>query len=325
MPRIASSRLVFPGFLLAGLLQAGAAPAADTSELDIEYAEPARLSTRSLLLDISALPSGGFVAVGERGHVVYSADGETWQQADVVPTRSTLTTVTGHGSRLWAAGHDTVILTSGDAGVTWTRQYFDPERQQPIMDIHFFDDRRGIAIGAYGLALVTADGGANWLDHSVSEEEWHNNALLALDESTLLVAGEAGFSYRSTDAGETWETIEMPYPGSMFGIVRSAPGCVMEFGLRGHAQQSCDGGGSWEELETGTDYTIAGAAHVDGRTVLVGNTGLILVYDGDGKFTTMSHSSGVDFAALVHAGNGRFLLVGESGIHRYPEVGENGR
>jgi photosystem II stability/assembly factor-like uncharacterized protein len=288
--------------------------------LDIEYAEHAVLSTQSLLLDIAALPDGGFVAVGERGHVIYSADGRQWKQAEVVPTSSTLTAIAEFGGRLWVAGHDSVILTSGDGGLNWTRQYFDPDRQQPIMDMHFFDASHGMAIGAYGLTLVTSDGGANWQEHLINDEEWHNNAILVLNETEMLVAGEAGFSYRSRDRGATWQTIEMPYPGSMFGIVEGRDDCVMVFGLRGHAQQSCDTGESWTELDTGTESSITDAVYVDGRTILVGNSGLVLIHDGDGNFSTGHHSSGVDFAAIVDAGAGQFLMAGEGGIHHYPEI-----
>ncbi len=65
--------------------------AADDS-MDIEYAEKMPLATKSMLLDITRA-GNTLVAVGERGHVVTSTDGKTWTQADVVPTRSTLTTV----------------------------------------------------------------------------------------------------------------------------------------------------------------------------------------------------------------------------------------
>jgi photosystem II stability/assembly factor-like uncharacterized protein len=289
-------------------------------ELDIEYAEHARLSTDSLLMDITAMPGGGYVAVGERGHIVVSDDGKAWSQAEVVPTRSTLTSVAERGGRLWAAGHDSVIVTSGDGGMNWTQQFFEPDRQQPIMDLVFFDDLNGMAIGAYGLALITADGGATWTDHVINDEEWHNNAILEFSDTDFLVAGEAGFSYRSHDGGETWETIEMPYPGSMFGIVRGQDNCVMVFGLRGHVQRSCDFGDNWTELDTGTQSSITSAVHTDGRTIMVGNSGLVMIYDGDGNFSTRYHSSGVDFASIVETGDGRYLLAGEDGIHHYPEI-----
>ena len=48
-------------------------------------------ASSSLLLDIARTDTG-FVAVGERGHVLLSADGKNWKQTSV-PTRSTLTTV----------------------------------------------------------------------------------------------------------------------------------------------------------------------------------------------------------------------------------------
>lgn len=276
---------------------------------------------RSLLLDIVALSGGGFVAVGERGHVVYSSDGTDWKQARAVPTRSTLTTVTEYQGRLWAGGHDTVILTSGDGGETWTRQYFDPERQQAIMDLHFFDAHRGIAVGAYGLALYTEDGGANWDDGEINEEEWHNNAVLDAGDDQVMVAGETGFAYRSFDGGETWETLDLPYAGSMFGLVAGHDGCIDLFGLRGHVQETCDFGESWEELKSKSQSSISGAVHFGDKIILVGNSGVILVREGDGSLKAEFHSSGADFAAIAAYGDGRFLLVGEDGVHIYPENG----
>ncbi|NIP17028.1 MAG: hypothetical protein GWM87_01810, partial [Xanthomonadales bacterium] len=263
--------------------------------LDVTYAEHQRLAADSLLLDVAAVPGHGYVAVGERGHVVLSADGTSWTQADVVPTRSTLTTIAHNEGRLWAGGHDSVILTSGDYGRTWTQQFFDPDRQQPIMDLYFSDAQRGLAIGAYGLALYTTDGGRNWQDGLINEEEWHNNALLDLGDGRLMVAGEAGFTYRSSDGGETWETIEMPYPGSMFGIVQgSGEGCVVVFGLRGNVQETCDFGDTWTELTTGTEASIAGAVLDEGVNVFVGSSGLVMTRDDGGPFEVQYHSSGVD-------------------------------
>lgn len=313
-----------PRTLLRGLaLWAGlCAPLALAEEdIDIRYAERLPLATRSLLLDIVERPGGGFVAVGERGHVIVSEDGQAWRQADVVPSRTTLTAVASAGQRLWAAGHDAIIITSGDGGATWTLQYRDIERQQAIMDLHFFDEHSGLAVGSYGLALFTEDGGVNWEDSLVNEEDWHNNSVLVV-EDFMLVAGEAGLSYRSLDGGLSWETIEMPYPGSMFGAVRSSADCVMVFGLRGHAQESCDQGETWEELDTGTEQTIAGGVFDGEGVVLVGNSGLVLTRSEGNGFQQRSHSSGVDFAEVIVQAEGRYLLVGEDGVHSFPETGE---
>ena len=299
---------------------------AQEDSLDIEYAERVPLAAHSLMLDV--IRSGDrIIAAGERGDIIFSDDdGATWQQAEVVPTRSTLTSLFALGGRLWAAGHDSVILTSGDGGNNWTLQNFDPERQQPIMDLYFRDSKNGLAIGAYGLMLVTSNGGQTWEDWAVNDEDdAHLNALLALPDGTWLIAGEAGFSYRSTDQGETWESLDLPYTGSMFGAVLDGHSCVVFFGLRGHVMQSCDEGDSWTELDSKTQATLLGAAMDEGRVLLVGNSGAVLELGDDGQFTYHVHPSGVDFSAAIGLGGGRFLLVGEDGSHFYPPAGTAGR
>jgi photosystem II stability/assembly factor-like uncharacterized protein len=307
--------------LLPGLTPGSAA--AETAEpgIDIEYAEHVPLAAHSLLLDTIRV-GNRVLAAGERGHIVYSDDqGVTWKQAAVVPTRSTLTSLAAAGSRLWAAGHDTAILTSGDRGENWTRQYYDPERLQPIMDLLFLDESRGFAIGAYGLMLVTDDGGQNWEEWAVhDEDDAHLNAMAELADGALLIAGEAGHAYRSFDSGETWEALELPYQGSMFGAVTVGGGCVIFAGLRGHAMQSCDAGQSWATLETGTEATLIGGTASGDRVLLVGNSGTILERTGAGPFTGTLHSSGVDFAAILDLGSGRFLVAGEDGTYFYPEA-----
>ena len=292
--------------------------------LDVEYAEHMPLATESMLLDI--IRAGDtLVAVGERGHIVISTDGESWQQVEVVPTRSTLTSVFSVGNRLWAGGHDAVIITSGDGGETWTRQFFDPDRQQAVMDIYFTDENNGVAIGSYGLNLWTHDGGQTWEDATVdAESDFHLNSLVRFSDGRRLIAGEAGYSYRSYDYGETWEAIEMPYQGSMWGALKTNGGCVLFYGLRGHVLESCDFGSSWTELETGSEASISGAAEYDGLVVLASNSGTVLIRDDRGHFSVHHHSSGVDFSAVISLGDGNFLLAGEDGVHKYPETGNKG-
>lgn len=122
---------------------------------------PARLAASSLVLDTHTLDDG-YVAVGERGHILLSSEGKEWRQIENVPTRATLTAVTVVGDQLWAVGHDAVVLHSADAGATWELQYSDPDAEQPLMDVLFLDQQRGIAIGAYSLVMLTDDGGENW-------------------------------------------------------------------------------------------------------------------------------------------------------------------
>lgn len=296
-----------------------AAHALGDDHLDINYAEIQPLAPESMLLDVTRI-GDRLVAVGERGHVVWSRDGDSWQQAENVPTRSTLTTIFAIDNRLWAAGHDAVIITSGDFGRTWSRQYFDPERQQAVMDIFFTDADHGVAIGSYGLYLVTNDGGRSWEDGVVDpENEYHLNAMIRFPDGLRMIAGEAGYSYRSFDDGESWEPLDLPYVGSMWSALISSRGCAVFFGLRGHLLQSCDRGDSWVELQTNTQSSLSGAAEQQGLMVIAGNSGTVLTWAGGG-LTEHKHSSGVDFAAVLPLDGGRFLLVGEEGTHLFPEA-----
>lgn len=307
--------------LLVLLLSLSLAPLAGAQESESPPAERQRLAAQSLLLDIMRTADGRLVAVGERGHVVTSSDGTEWTQAELVPTRSTLTAVTGSGNDLWAAGHDTVIIHSDDGGQNWSLQNFDIDRGQPIMDLHFVDASTGYAIGAYGLMMKTTDGGESWDEFMVSPDEWHLNGIIDLGAGQLVITGEAGFSYTSEDAGETWLPIEMPYPGSMFGAVLAGD-CIVAHGLRGNVQRSCDAGQTWEEVPTPTESSLAGGAYRDGEVLLVGNSGEVVRINADGQVSAEKHPSGVDFSAAIPLDGGQWLLVGEGGGHRFPVGGD---
>lgn len=290
------------------------------NHLDIEYAEQKPLAVESLLMDIIHFRDG-YVAVGERGHVILSSDKITWTQAEHVPTRSTLTTVFAKGDRLWAAGHDAVILTSGDGGDTWTQLNFQPDRQQAVMDLHFTDPLNGVAIGSYGLYMITSDGGKSWEEAKVDEEiDYHLNSLVDMGDGRWLIAGEAGYSYRSYDGGQTWELMDMPYQGSMWGALASSDGCAMFYGLRGHVLETCDFGMTWKELVTGSQASVSDGAMYQEKVLLAANSGNLLIRDDSGTFSVYHHSSGVDFSGVLSIGDGSFLLVGEDGVHHYPEI-----
>lgn len=314
--------LLITAVLAAALSATPRASAGDSADLDVDYAEHLPLVTSSMLLDITRA-GDRYVAVGERGHVIFSDDGDTWKQAEVVPTRATLTSVTYADGRLWAGGHDAVIITSGDGGNTWTRQFYDPERQQAVMDLYFTDEDNGVAIGSYSLYLVTSDGGQTWEDVTIDEEGgYHLNAMVRFDDGRRLIAGEAGYSYRSYDDGETWEVLDLPYLGSMWGALRLDGGCVLFYGLRGHALESCDFGTSWTEHDTGSEASISGGAAHDGQVLLAANSGMVLTRDDGRDWRAVKHSVGEDFAAAVARDDGGFLLVGEDGVAHYPEAGD---
>lgn len=164
-PRLLPARRLWSVLVLASLL--AVAPVC-SEEVEPRPAIDAPLAATALVLDFTEV-DGRLFAVGERGHVLISDEGQLWRQAEHVPVRATLTRITHADGQLWAVGHDTTIITSRDGGGNWELQYFAPELEQPLLDVLFFDDQEGLAIGAYGLYMTTDDGGANWHPEEIAE------------------------------------------------------------------------------------------------------------------------------------------------------------
>ena len=60
---------------------------------------------------------------------------------------------------------------------------------------------------------------------------------------------------------------------------------------------------------------------------MVGNSGIVLTREDNGAIRQVLHSSGVDFSSVIVLDDERFLLVGEDGLHFFPEAktGEAGQ
>ncbi|WP_188363908.1 WD40/YVTN/BNR-like repeat-containing protein [Marinicella pacifica] len=283
-----------------------------------EVSQMMPLSDKVLLLSATQVDDG-IVAVGEHGHVLKSSDqGKSWRQIEHVPINVLLTKVVSVGQSVWAVGHDTSIIYSADGGESWTLQFYDPDRQLPLLSAYFIDDKSGFAIGAYGTILTTHDGGENWQDDIIHDElDYHLNDITQSEDGYLYIAGEAGYGFMSADAGESWDVIELPYPGSMFGVLALSDEVVM-FGLRGHVLVSQDQGQSWQNVPNSNLSSLFGGDQLNpSELILVGANGARVRYR-DGQLTTLSGSSaleiGDDYGAVLVLDNGsKMLLLGEEG------------
>ena len=332
--------------------KAGDAPAAPGmpagSGVPAALREPALITPRAAGAAMLAVARAGrrLVAAGERGIVrVSDHDGATWAQARV-PVQVSLTALHfADARRGWAAGHLGVILRTDDGGATWTRQLDGitaaqlalaaapdesaRQRAQRLMgegpDKPFFDldlaGTRGLAVGAYGLAVETRDGGASW--QPVAPARLPNPKGLHLYAARwlgrqLFVAGEQGLLLRSSDGGESFEPLASPYKGSFFGLLPTRAGSLIAFGLRGHAFRSTDAGSSWEKLETGVPLSLsAGIERADGSLLLLAQNGDLLSSRDDGRrFERLPAARPLPAAALAAGTGNQVVVAGLRGIER---------
>lgn len=289
--------------LVAWLLAVAVALAAPVPDAMNRSAAVAREPHRAVLL-AAGQAGARLVAVGERGIVVGSQDGgKSWRQAQV-PVAVTLTAVrfadATHG---FATGHGGTVLASEDAGGTWHKRLDGVQAarialqqaqadgddvaigqakrlvadgaDKPFLDLHVFDARRVLVIGAYNLAFYTEDAGATWQSWMSRPENPKNLHLYTLRArgNTLLIAGEQGLVLRSHDAGKTFQRVVTPYKGSFFtGELLSANEMLLA-GMRGNVWRSEDGGAGWKQLVLPDGASVTGSVLQGAKVVVLATQG----------------------------------------------------
>lgn len=303
------------------LVSLGASPAwaqDDTAPVKPRAAEIARLAAHNLLLGVTCAGST-LVAVGDRGNILLSTDGQTWKQVQV-PINVTLTAVAfADAKNGWAVGHDATILHTVDGGHSWTLQQFAPEKGEPLLNVMAIDAQLAYGVGAYGMFLQTGDGGATWTQveaPTIRDDGLHLNSLVRLADGSLFLVGETGLAGLSADNGTTWERLTVPYEGSLFGALPWGQKGALVFGLRGNVLMSDDvRAGTWTPIDIGSVQSMFGGAVLpDGRAVLVGADGVIVYVAADGTARRGAPASGSLSGVVAMAD--QLHLVGETGVGR---------
>ncbi len=311
------------------------------------------LAARSLLQGVTKAGSR-LVAVGQRGHIVYSTDGgSAWQQASV-PVSSDLTAVTFVDDKQgWAVGHDGVILHTADGGATWTlqlsgraandllvaamesrlaadptsepakkllaeaRRYKEQGADKPFLDVWFANAQDGYVVGAYNLIFRTRDGGKTWepwFDRT-DNPKFFNLYAIRPAAGGLFIAGEGGLVLKLDSATQRFRALTIPYNGSFFGVVDAAPAVVV-FGLRGSVYRSDDSGTTWAKVDAGLPASIVGAIRTGEGTTLLADVGGRVVSSSDGgrTFGKVVLAQPMPLAGIADAGGGKVALVGPRGV-----------
>jgi photosystem II stability/assembly factor-like uncharacterized protein len=341
------SRLLYAAMLgSAVLFPAQAAPVQPGLE---RPALMVRQPGRVVMQDIASAGSR-LVAVGERGVVAWSDDaGQQWHQARV-PVSVTLTSVRFANDRFGlAAGHSGVVLATSDRGETW-KSVLDGRKSaqvvleqarasgdefalkeaerlvadgpdKPLLDILVIDERRARAVGAYGLALSTEDGGATWVSWAdrLDNVKAHHIYAIRKRGAMILLVGEEGLLLMSRDDGQTFKRINSPYRGSWFTAELMDDRTLIVAGLRGNAWRSVDGGESWAALPVPPGASITSSTLApDGRLLLASQAGLVLSVEGD-RVVTMNAQAVPALAGLTVHGD-QVVTVGVQGARALPKA-----
>jgi len=341
-----------------GFLQAVFAPAASQAApaLPGPLRQPAGMTPRAARGFLTRVVRAGdrLVAVGERGLVVLSDDGgRQWRQARV-PVSVTLTSASfADGRQGWIAGHSGVVLHTTDGGESWAIQtdgvalakaalaqaqglpdsaagrersiqqaqrLVDEGADKPLLSICFADANRGMAVGAYGLAATTSDGGKSWvpcLNRLPNPEGLHLYAV-ARDGRTWVVGGEQGVLMRSSDDGASFEPLVSPFKRSLFAATPTRNGGFVLAGLLGSACRIEPSGGAVAPIALPAPLTILSCIELlDGRVMLLAQGGRLLVSsDGVVHFTEQQPPRREPLTSLAEAADGGLVATSLGGVAR---------
>jgi len=290
------------------------------SESRSDWRQVEGVPTRSTLTAVAAVGEQAW-AVGHDGVILHSGDGGlSWTRQREAP---------------------------------YDRDSDEPTNGAPLLDVLFLNETDGFAIGGYSLLLRTRDGGKTWDQSTITEgavdapgaaeapaadeaadgeESWtfdesqldldaesdpHLNAIARTGDGSLIVMAERGSAFRSVDGGETWQRLQLPYAGSMFGVLGFEGRHVLAFGMRGRAFESNDLGDSWTLIDTGTELSLlGGTGWGEGGVALVGANGVVLTRsEGGSNLLKHEHPDrAVLSSAIALAPNGALVVVGEKGV-----------
>ena len=320
-------------------------------------AVPSEKAATSLIYTVKKFGDRYF-ATGHQGHIIYSEDGgDTWTQAQV-PVRSSLLDIAfPTPEKGWAVGHEGVILHTEDGGKTWVKQYDglrygkeglayyqklaeeNPDNEafphyvgemefaigqgadKPFFRVECLSEKQCYALGAYGMLVLTEDGGETWEPrlHTVENDSFYH----VFDFSPLpgdgrfFLAGEAGLfmvaDVSNPDKEQRYakKIHSIPWEGSFFTSTDTADGAIVMGGLRGRMFRTADVGDTWVVVEKPPTSAIVDSIRLaDGRLVAVGVAGEVLVSRDNGFSYTRADVGEVGRANAVAEGPGNTLLLG---------------
>ena len=306
------------------------------SESRTEWRQVADVPTRATLTAVAAVGDAVW-AVGHDGTILASRDGGlswTLQREDVLDTSPDAVFDPRQGvplldilmldaSRGFAVGAYSQLLRTTDGGASW--QFVSTASDGSASAAMEADAGDGDGTGDEGAAVGDDD---SWTlsDEDLAMDEVsdpHFNAIARTGSGALLIVGERGAVFRSRDGGESWERVELPYGGSMFGLIGYEADHAVAFGMRGNVFETHDLGDTWVAIETGTDLSLmGGAAWGEGGFALVGANGIVVMREGPDQavmsqvYANAAHETPV-LAGVISRANRSLVVSGDKGVDQF--------
>ena len=212
--------------------------------------------TINTLKKTAILTDDDIVVVGLRGTIIKTTDhGQTW-----TPKASGLNADlygVSFGGRLSetgiAVGDNGTILRSTDQGETWAAVTMDINIGKKVnyRSVAFGSENNGVIVGQNGVLLLTSDGGLSWYN-SPSMVPFSNYVFAIMtNDFTAYATADNGVIIRSTNAGESWETLYTGIGNTLNRIRFADDQNATIVGSEGMIMRTTDGGLTWMDQSAG--------------------------------------------------------------------------
>jgi photosystem II stability/assembly factor-like uncharacterized protein len=158
----------------------------------------------------------GFVTTRQgswtNGRIVRTTNGGvTW--TTVQTYAEGITSIWGTNSQtVYAVAVDGTIFKTTNAGQTWAQNV--GVTPQYMYDMGFLNQTTGFVVGSQGGMARTTNAGLTWIPLSSPQIDWAYFQIKIISATEIYVVGDPTALYKSTDLGNTWQTINiMPVSG----------------------------------------------------------------------------------------------------------------
>ena len=127
------------------------------------------------------------------------------------------------GNSIWANNVTGTFYRSTDNGVSWIQGDL-PGFPNQILDMDFFDENIGYAVGYYGEAFRSDDGGATWQVLPTPNTYDQLTDLYLVGPNELWVSTNSNVAYYSANGGQGWAVLAIGSTGSgLFTAIAASP------------------------------------------------------------------------------------------------------
>lgn len=293
-------------------------------------AMPSEKASDYLLVDVENVGSR-LVAVGSRGHILYSDDrGANWVQASV-PVSVLLTAVDFvSADKGWAVGHGGVVLHTNDGGVNWVKQFDGNKANESNIE------QAKAYVAKLEFELDEAGGEDSDLEYAIEDAEYALEDaqldaevgaakplldVMFLDDKTGFVVGAYGFLFKTEDGGVSWTNFGNRLDNldrfHLNTIAQLNGGSLLIGGEAGILFRSTDNGESWETIDSPYDGSFFGMISLEskGHALAFGLRGNLFRTENSGRsWEQLSSNTQNTLMSGAFDGNRKVSIAGNGGV-----------